>query len=834
MIRFFGPALIILLISCTGEEFEESDKLLPTDHLYWQRAYPDTVFDIKGWQSEFATVRARLQKTTARNAGVWETQGPGNLGARINTIAIHPEDHNIILIGYSAGGIYKTTDGGASWYPVFDQFSILAIGDIVFDTDNPQVIYAGTGDPNISGIPFAGKGIYKSTDTGDTWEYLALEEAGIISEIIIDPQNPDILYAASMGVPFYRDENRGLYKSVDGGKHWEKILFLGEGTGVIDIVIHPEDGNILYAAGWDRIRNYEESTTEGEGARIYISLNGGQNWSLLAGGLPNRKHSRIGIDLSVSNPDRLYAVYVDLDFELEQIYTTKDGGENWSAIPTGSNSGLGTQPFLGFGWYFGKIRINPYDENDLFLLAVRLWRYNDKTRRWQRADQFTADVVHADKHDLSFVSPDTLLVATDGGLYRSVDDATSWVDIEDIPTTQMYRVAFNPHMPDMYFGGAQDNGSSYGNRSGISDWTQYFSGDGFRTLFHPSDPLIYYVETQLGGLSVTTNGGQSFKRATKGIDASDNINWDAPVIMSRFDPDVLYYGTDRLYRNITGPDEDFVAISPRLTDQIVLLDATSNISAIEESYFNPSVIYVGTGDGNLHRTLDSGQEWQKVDHGLPDRYITSISHSPEFDSVLYVTHSGYKAGEQLPHVHRSEDMGASWLDITGDLPSLPVNDIYVLPNNRDQVLFLGTDAGVYFSKDGGDHWMRLGNNMPLIPVFDLDYNPESNQLIAGTHAKSIMTYDLDQEGIDGQMGVNVRQEIYKELILYPNPATDFVRFDLIPGEDALITLYNIQGQIISQQKSGDGILDVREFPPGTYQIILNDRSGRYAARLLKM
>ncbi|MCB0687525.1 MAG: hypothetical protein KDC53_13410, partial [Saprospiraceae bacterium] len=407
MIRFFGPALLLLALSCHRGRYEEFDKYQPTDHLYWQRAYPYQKFDIEGWQNELAQTAIREKHHHARNAGLWETQGPGNLGARINTIAVDPSNHQNILIGYSAGGIYKTENGGQSWKPVFDNFPVMAIGDIVFDSTNPEVVYAGTGDPNISGIPFSGNGIYKSVDGGDTWNYLGLKEAGIIAELAIDPSNPQVLFAASMGIPYYRDANRGLYKSFDGGLTWTKVLFLGDGTGIIDIALHPQDGNIIYAAGWDRIRNYEESITEGEGARIYKSIDGGQNWTLLEGGLPNQKHSRIGIDLATTNPDRLYAVYVGLDYELEQIYTSDDAGESWSTIPISSSSGLGTEPFLGFGWYFGKVRVNPKDENELYLLGVRLWRYRGSTRRWNRVDQFITDEVHADKHDLCFAGEDT-------------------------------------------------------------------------------------------------------------------------------------------------------------------------------------------------------------------------------------------------------------------------------------------------------------------------------------------------------------------------------------------------------------------------------------------
>ncbi|MBK8500756.1 MAG: T9SS type A sorting domain-containing protein [Saprospiraceae bacterium] len=835
MIRIFGAAVVVLFFSCSNEPDQLSSKMRPSDHLYWQRAYPETKFDVKGWQQVFDIVKKSEADKHQRNAGTWIQQGPANAGARINTIAVHPLNHQIILIGYSAGGMYKTTNGGQSWKPVFDNFAVLAIGDIVFDQEDPSIVYAGTGDPNISGIPFVGNGIYRSVDMGETWSYLGLKDAGIISEIIIDPDDSRILYAASMGVPFYRDSNRGLYKSINAGQTWSNILYLGDGTGVIDIAMNPENSQIIYAAGWDRIRNYEESTTEGEGARIHQSKDGGKTWTMLSGGLPNQVHSRIGIEIAPSNPDRLYAVYVDLDYELEDIYTSADGGTSWSTIPTKEGSGLGIQPLQAFGWYFGKIRTNPFDEDDLYLLAVRLWRYNAKTKRWSRADQFTGDVVHADKHDLVIIDPDTLLMATDGGLYRSNDNAASWLDIEDIPTTQFYRVAFNPHYPDLFYGGAQDNGSLYGNQSELANWSQYFGGDGFRTIFHPDNANIYYVETQLGNLYVTLDAGQSYEPVNKGIDRSDFINWDAPVIMSIHNPNILYYGTHRVYRNVTGPDENFTPISPLLIDEIVLLDATSNVTCIAESPSDPKVLFAGTGDGNLYRTKDSGTTWQKSDQGLPDRYITAIEFSPQFDSVVYVTHSGFKAGQSFAHVHRSDDLGQNWVDISDNLPELPVNDILILPNNDDQVLFVATDAGVYFSRDAGDHWLRLGSNMPLVPVFDLVYNPVLNYLVAGTHAKSIMTFDLLQESIRGDIETAVSHQDYEEIAIAPNPVTTSLRFSFDENKSSQrIKIIDNGGKIVMQKMLVGNELDVSILAPGIYLVYIVQKDRVRLARFAKM
>ncbi|MCB0685773.1 MAG: T9SS type A sorting domain-containing protein, partial [Saprospiraceae bacterium] len=417
----------------------------------------------------------------------------------------------------------------------------------------------------------------------------------------------------------------------------------------------------------------------------------------------------------------------------------------------------------------------------------------------------------------------------------SVDNASSWLDIEDIPTTQMYRVVYNPHFPDRYYGGAQDNGSSFGNVSTLDQWVQYFDGDGFRTIFHPDDPNLFYVETQLGGLSVTRDGGKTFERATKGIDGSDNINWDAPVIMSHFNPDVLYYGTDRVYRNSSGADENFVAISDKLTDPVVLLDATSNITAMEESPMNDQVLFAGTGDGNLYRTLDLGQKWEKADAGLPDRYITSVVHSSELESVVYVTHSGYKAGEELPHIHRSDDQGGSWTDISGDLPSLPINDVFVLENHNDQVLFAATDGGVYFTLDAGIHWIRLGSNMPIIPVFDLEYNPDQNTLIAGTHAKSIMTFDLTQEGLNGVLGVDTKDQHFNKLAISPNPVEDYLKFELDDFvQDFDLKIFDQGGRIILESKKLHDVLDVSFLNPGVYYLVVHGGNESHLGRFIKL
>ncbi len=470
-------------------------KYEPSDEFFLQRAYPEGRFSIEAYANGLKQARQMAQARTANGFDQeWTTQGPGNIGARINTVAANPQNENIIYAGFSEGGIFKTTDGGQNWVPIFDDQVFLSIGDIVLDPNDPETVYVGTGDVNISGYPFIGDGLYRSTNGGDTWTHLGLTDQRIISKIVIDPTDSDRLFVGTMGLPFEPNNQRGLYRSTDGGNNWEQVLFLSDSTGVIDVLMNPDNPQILYAAGWDRIRNNTLSLVSGQGARIYKSVDGGDNWTMLSGGLPNGIHSRLGLAMSGTNPDVVFAQYVDTSYNLEAIYKTTNGGNNWFPIPTDEfTTGLSSNALGGFGWYFAKIRVNPNDDDDIFLLGVDLWRTQDGGNNWTQATPpWWEYSVHADKHDLLFTPSGNILLATDGGLYRTDLTTENWEDIENIPTTQFYRVAYNPHNPDFYYGGAQDNGSTGGNATGINFWERIYGGDGFTMAFDPFDPNRFF------------------------------------------------------------------------------------------------------------------------------------------------------------------------------------------------------------------------------------------------------------------------------------------------------------------------------------------------------
>lgn len=792
---------------------------VPRDHFYTSRSWPDLIPDLKGFESAVHQVAAtgeslKFSSIPGFNDN-WRLEGPSNIGGRINVILVHPSDSNIIYAGCATGGIFKTIDGGITWEPIFDDQPFLAIGSLAFDPNNPDILFAGTGDPNISGYPFIGDGIWKSSDAGITWTHLGLTNQRIISKIIIDPTNSNMIYAAAMGLPFERNNDRGLYASTDGGNSWNQILFISDDAGVIDLVMDPVNPGILYAAGWNRIRNNEESLISGQGAKIYKTTDGGMNWNILSSGLPQNDMSRIALAVSATNSGVVYAAYVNDQLEFDGLYKSVNGGTSWSL-----QSGIGIDPFFmgGFGWYFGRIVVNPDNDNQLFICGVDIYKTNDGGINWIQSDP--GYETHADKHDVFFISTNTILLATDGGMYRSVDSGNSWSDAENIPNTQFYRVTYNPFNPSEYSGGTQDNGTISGSSIALNSWNNIFGGDGFTIIYNPFDPLIYYVETQNGDIWATSDGGVFIDYISGTIDGNDRRNWDMHYILSAHDPDVLYTGTYRIYKNSSGPVDNWIPISPDLTDGIVFAPRFHTISTVAESPVNQDFLYAGTSDGNVWRSLNGGSTWDNISAGIPDRYITSVKASKINQDHLYVTVSGYKYNEFIPHVFKSVNNGTTWTDISGNLPQLAVNDILIYPSNED-VIAVATDGGVYATINGGVHWERVGVNMPVIAVYDIEHDEINNRLIAGTHARSLFSYSFDSLLISS--GVS-DATIALNFNIYPVPASTklFIEGNFV--QPSSVKIYSTSGKLIQQmivQSGNNLVVDVSKLPGGIYFLELN-------------
>jgi len=717
-------------------------KSAPGDFLALRYAYPNQGPSFKAFDLAKKEVarKTRSDKTLPGFNQTWRLEGPGNIGARINIIAPHPSNADTMLIGYSTGGIFKTIDGGQSWYPVFDQPAYSAISAIDYDPNDPNIVYAGTGDHNLTGYPFSGDGIHKSLDGGESWSQVGLEQTGVISKLIVDHTNSDILYAGTMGFPFQPDNNRGLYKSSDGGNSWNQILYISDTTGVIDVVMHPTDNNILLAAGWDRIRNNSTSLITGQGAKIYRSADAGLTWQVVTSGLPQDDQSRIGLTAVPSKPNKYYAEYIGLDFQVQGVYESNDAGLTWtakSAIGLSGTSG-------GFGWYFGQIRSNPANDLELYHCAVNLYHSFNGGDNWSRITNSGNGSQHVDMHDVKFDADGNTWLATDGGLYRRLAGQSTWVDMENIPTTQFYRIAADPHTSESYYGGAQDNGTSTGDSSTFNNWNRLFGGDGFSIVFHPTNENVFYLETQNGNIYKTINNGGSFLNISGGIISPEVRPWDMFFYLDPFNPENVITGAQHVY--LSDPNINsgtFQQISGNLTES----DTASNarrfhfITHQSSSTLTEGLLYAGTSDGLLWKRAD-GVNWELINAGLPDSYVTRVVPSELDNQRLFVTHSGYKDGDNNPHIHISFDQGDSWNSIDGDLPQVGINDLIVIPNSGDSILFIGTDFGVFGSFNQGTNWELVGQGMPSVPVFDLDIDAVANRLLVGTYGRSAFSLDL--------------------------------------------------------------------------------------------
>jgi len=718
------------------------------DHFFSLRNYPETTPSLSAYQKQLHKINSHKTINTNKSGlANWRLEGPTNIGGRINTIAINPANNNTILVGTANGGIFKTKNGGETWKTVFDNFPQLSISKIIYDPNNFNVLYAGTGDANISGFPSVGDGLYKSTDGGESWTKLGLSFNHVISDIYVSQQNPNIIYVASMGVPYVRSKVRGLYKTIDGGEIWEQVLFVSESAGIIDIEVDPNNANTIYAAAWNRIRNNKESLTSGTDAKIYKSINGGGSWKHLTNGLPKGEFSRIAIIMSKRNPKKLYATYVDSLHRYYNTYKTIDGGDSWAELRYNSEQ-INTYggPGQDFGWYFGKIKLAPNNDDILYILGVNLWEVTNNGATWKNVMK-NSNGVHVDNHDLQFINNKTAFVATDGGLYKGEQDIEGkWLfeDADNIAISQFYRVAINPHT-DIYIGGTQDNGTIEGNYKSLNAWQQVRGSDGFTIQFLKNDEDIRYVSVQNGIIYKIENYGtsnESTRSFNNGVENTDRTNWDTPFLVSQHNDNIMYRGTFRMYKNKNAKEDNWFTISDDLTDGLIYHKRFHSITTISESPLDADILLAGTVDANVWITKDGGENWKAIYSDLPERYITAVKNSYADKQAIYVTQSGYRDDDNRPYIFKSNNYGECWRSISGNLPLVALNDIEIYNNGLDNILFVATDGGVFYSNNGGTIWQHMNGEMPKITVYDIQIDYEDNRLVAGTFGRSMYSYSL--------------------------------------------------------------------------------------------
>ncbi|MEL6812926.1 MAG: T9SS type A sorting domain-containing protein, partial [Bacteroidota bacterium] len=707
------------------------------------------------------------------------------------------------------GGIFKTTDAGATWNPIFDDQQMLSIGDMEISKNDTEVIWVGTGEVNAGGgsLAYDGDGIYKSEDGGITWETKGLPDVGSIGKILIDPSDDNTIFVGAMGPLFRDDTNRGVYRSTDGGDNWSQVLFVSDITGVIDMAIHPSNGDIVYAASWERVRRPEFRDYGGETSRIYRSTNGGDTWSELTSGLPSAASDkgRISIDISQSNPNVLYARYADANGSIQGVYRTANGGDTWTEV----NSSQLTN--VGFHWWFRGIFVDPTDENTLYNVDFIVEKSTDGGNSW-----FTAfPNVHVDQHALAFNAsvPGEVLLGNDGGFYKSANDGASSVKDNTLPITQFYRFYVDPQNDNKIYGGTQDNNTIRTTTGSPNDWTPIFGGDGFQPLVDASNTNVIYALSQNGNLGKSTNDGGSFSSALNGISGSDRNNWDTPIAMDPQNSDILYYGTQRVYKT-TNAAGNWTPVSPDLTNG----PGGGNLSfgtiiSIDVSAQDSDLVYAGTDDGNVWRTDDGGVNWVNLSASLPNRWVTKVKSHPWQTDDVYVTLSGYRYGEDDGHVYYSDDRGDTWTDITTNLPDIPVNDIEISVWSG---LLLATDIGVMNANFPGDNWQPFGPNLPSVVVTDLFYSPfdlDGENLYAATYGRSAYTIYTGELGVDDVFA--------SKIAVYPNPASDRVNIRLeLPSVELQVEVFDTMGRKVRDLISVDdqSTYDVSDISGGVYYL----------------
>ncbi|MEZ5082926.1 MAG: T9SS type A sorting domain-containing protein [Bacteroidales bacterium] len=778
--------------------FESSEKktlpveLKPNDWFFNQRAYPAGKINYEIFYKEVET----LQKTKKelKDSSYWEFAGPINTGGRLSDVEVHSENPEILWIGAASGGIFKSTNGGNQWHSVFDNALSLSIGDIAIASSNPDILYAGTGEANAGGgsQTYEGAGIYKSMDGGETWEYTGLPDSRNIGRIAIHPENPDIVYVAAMGNLFADSPDRGIYKSTDGGLNWDQSLFVSDSTGGIDLVIDPQSPEIIYAAMWERVRRPNRRSYGGATCGIFKSTDGGGSWVELVNGLPSPGNNvgRIGISISNSDPNILYAIYADKTGYFDGVYKTVNGGELW--IQT--NDDDLEYSYQSYGWWFGRIKVDPVNPDIAYVIGFDLYKTTNGGNSWTNISYIS---VHVDQHEI-YIYPENnnlLFLSNDGGFYTSTNGGNSWTWINNLPITQFYTCEIDEQYPVRLYGGTQDNGTNRTMTGVVDNWQFIYGGDGFYVLVNPEDNNFIFAEYQYGNLARSVNGGNSFSSSMNGINSSDRMNWMTPVVFDPTDPSILYYGSHRMYKSTTN-GSSWNAISTDLTNGPGINLTYGTITTISVSPVNPEIIYVGTDDGNVWVSATNGMGWEYLGAELPERWVTRVVADPVEENTVYVTFSGYRWDEFLPHVFRSEDKGATWEDISSNLPEVPVNDLIADPEDN-AILYLATDIGVFVSYSLGQSWELLGANLPNVPVNDLDLHNPTRKLVAATFGRSMYTYDLFQDTLS--TFINPGKGIPEASIrISPNPWTDILAIEIQCTDESYgnIQLYTLSGRLL--------------------------------------
>ena len=718
-------------------------------------------------QSSKESKKSKNPVKSALNGFKFRSIGPAFMSGRIADIAIDPKNENVWYVAVGSGGVWKTENAGTTWMPLTDNMPFYSTGCITIDPHNNSSIWLGTGE-NVGGRHVGiGHGVYHSKDGGKSWKDMGLKKSEHISKIIVHPEDPNTLWVASQGPLWSPGGERGLFKTTDGGKTWENTLDINEWTGVTDLVIDPTNPDILYAASWQKHRNVAALIGGGPGTSLYKSVNGGDSWSKIDKGLPGSNKGKIGLAISPMQPNVLYAA-VELDKRAGAVYRSENSGGSWSKMSDTVSGGTGPH-------YYQELVASPHVFDKIYLMNVRVLVSDNGGKTFYT---MTERKKHSDNHSLTFKAndPNYMLIGTDGGIYESFDNSASWKFVGNLPLTQFYKLAVDDAEPFYnIYGGTQDNNTQGGpsrtfKRSGISnaDWYVVLGGDGHQPATEPGNPDIIYAQSQQGYINRIdmTNGEAVSVRPQEGIDEPfERFNWDSPILVSYHDPKRLYFGTQRVWRSenrgdswtpVSGDltkDEERLALPIMGRTQsfdnawdVYAMSTYNTITSLSESRIDENILYAGTDDGIIQYTKDGGASWSKMTvDNLPDTpssaFVNDIKADLHDTETAYVLLDNHKFGDYKPYIFKTSNGGKKWTSISEGIPDGTLLWRIVQDHVNPNLLFLGTEYGVYISLNQGEKWHKFSNGLPTIPVRDIAIQKRENDLVLATFGRSFYILD---------------------------------------------------------------------------------------------
>jgi photosystem II stability/assembly factor-like uncharacterized protein len=689
--------------------------------------------------------------------------GPANMMGRSTDVEGVPGNPDIVYAGFGTGGLWKTTNGGTTWQSLFDGQPTLSIGDLALEPGNPNVVYAGTGEANVRNSVSFGRGMFKSTDGGASWRFIGLGDTRHIARVIVSPRDPRTVFVCAVGHMSGPNDERGVFVSRDAGATWEKTLFVDDRHGCADMDVDPTNPELVYAAMWHFDRKQWTFTSGSEEGGIFRSQDGGRTWEKLGGGLPSLL-GRIGVKVAPSQPNVVYAI---TESQEGYVWRSDDHGTTWRMTSDDAAT-------LCRGFYYADLRVDPGDHDRVYSIACQLKVSDDGGRTFTRISQQT----HGDYQGMWIdpLDPTRVWQSNDGGIAVSTDHAKTWRVPNSFPLSQFYQLHMDDREP-FYFvgGGLQDNGNWVGpsrtrEPGGIlnDDWRLVSYGDGYYQTSHPDDPEFIVSESQGGMIwrtNMQTREQQDISPQPRRNDGGPvnelayRFNWNAPLVASPHDGKTLYFGAQVLFRS-----RDFGAtwdtISPDLTNNDTtrhgfaggpaLTEATTaeyynSLLSVAESPVTPGVIWAGADDGNLHVTRNHGAQWRRVDGNVPgvgpEAVVSHVEPSRTAECTAYATFERRFMDDYRPYAFRTTDCGASWTSIAGNLPDMAFLQVLREDPTNPQVLYAGTEMGLYVSVTGGNRWFRVGGNLPAVTVHDVKIHPRENDLVVATHGRGIWILD---------------------------------------------------------------------------------------------